>query len=724
MSDSSTISLAEIRERLAQAGSEPPQAPAPAPAPETGASMDTPFTEAAAVLIFYDPATINPISGNFTPDERKKLVTHLMGCSEMLSDSDSNDHSTADDASAGYELHFSLPDECRKKMLRLLFERNLVAAALQANPQDTINSKYALQRIFTLCLQRNAPDIMNLDLEELNSLYKVSSWLADIKGAIKLPDRKDILHRIEMVEMLNPMKHLTGVYRDGVFQVMFRGRQKELSTLRSYVGVAPPQGVSETIGRIFEKVWPFGPTEKKPLLIFGQGGIGKSTLLAKFILEHAEAQKKDRFPFVYLDFDRPNLSALEPETLLIEAARLLSIQYRDIADLSEEFLDYYWKWNDQYVSLIDASQTQSISLKSLETSKKKELDRTAMQQEFLTLIRKLASHESRPFLLLLDTFEEVQYKGTEYVRSLYDFVQRLRTEYPLLRTIIAGRAPVPEIDTYKLELTDLDREAAEGYLTRVGITNPADAKLIAAQIGGNPLTLKLAAELVQSHGQQELLAAKADAKQQQGGNKTLPEMQLQGILYRRILGHLHGEDVQKLAHPGMVLRSITPDLILKVLAGPCGLNVQTPQQAQALFEQIAREVSLVTIPEPGVLRHRTDIRKVMLKLIEQEKKDVVLQIHRAAADYYNGKESMADRAERLYHLLALDYSREDLESLWDEGMQNYLMGSVDELPPRGQAFLLAKTGRESNDDSVWESADMEDRNRRTAKQAARLLNSG
>ena len=718
----SSITLAEIKERLAQSATT--EAP-PVMAPETPVMNDSPFIKAASVLAYYDPAAINPYGASYNEQERNQMISQLVGVSELLAGIDAvNTTPESEEASHQlYNIHFSLPDALRKDVLRILFREKQINAALNANESATRSSASVLQRIFTQCLLGNVPQLTTLNLEDLNALYKVSGWLAGIEGAVKLPDRKEILQRIEMVEMLTPMKHLTGIYHDGVFEVMFRGRQQELSKLRSYVGVMPPQGISETIGRIFENIWPFGNAQKKPLLIFGQGGIGKSTLLAKFILEHVEGQKKDRFPFVYLDFDRPNLSALEPGTLLIEAARLLSIQYQDIAYLSEELLDYYWKWNEQYSSLIDASQTQSINLKSLEASKQKEFVRAAMQSEFLSLINKLTKEESRPFLLVLDTFEEVQYKGKEYVRTLYDFVQRLQAEYPLLRTIMAGRAPVTEIGTFKIELTELDFEARQGYLLKIGVSNPADAKAIAGQLGGNPLTLKLAAELVRNYGQEELLAVRADAKQQ-SGKKKLRELQLQGILYKRILGHLHDGEVRKLAHPGMILRRITPELVLEVLAAPCELNITTLPEAQALFEKLAREVSLVTLIETSVLRHRTDIRKVMIKLIMQEKKEVVMAIHQAAADYYMGKQSLVDKAERLYHLLSLDYTRTDLESLWDEGIENYLAGSADELPPRGQAFLLAKIGRETSDMSIWESADMEDQNRHLAKQAASLLNSG
>lgn len=691
---------------------------------EKALPTSSPYVQAAAVLVFFDPTKMQPLNG--LTNDRKKAINELIAFSELLADTQLEENSDASSKGKNgvYQLHYSLSDKIRREALQQLSEKEQIRAALEANYSQTFSTEQTWQRIFTKCLIREFPSPNDLNLEELNALCRVIGWLSGIKGFADLPDRREVIRRIEMMEMLSPMKHLTGVYKDGKFQEMFRGRRAELSTLRSYVGVAAPQGITEMIGRFFERFKnSFSSGEKKPLQIYGQGGIGKSTLLAKFILEHAEAHQSDRFPFVYLDFDRPFLSALEPETLLIEAARQLSIQYRDLNDLSQDFLAFYHRWNDAYSSLLDSSQTESITLKSIEFASDKERNRNELIQNFLDLARRLSDYESKPFLVILDTFEEVQYKGQQYVKVLKAFLKRLRNQYPLLRTIIAGRAPVPQIDSYSIELGNLDREAAEGYLERIGVTDSLLSRSIARQLGGNPLTLKLAAELVKNYGQEGLLGATQNARGARTGNK-LPELEVQGILYKRILEHLHNPEVRKLAHPGMVLRKITPDVIQKVLAEPCDLKVSTLKQAQNLFEKTAREVSLVTRTEKWALRHRTDIRKMMLRLIEREKKDLVHKIHRAALDYYCDKEGLADQAERMYHLLSLDTPRSELEVNWREGMQNYLMGSLDELPLNGQTFLLAKAGREANDISIWETADAKDQYRHLAKQAANLLNSG
>jgi hypothetical protein len=72
--------------------------------------------------------------------------------------------------------------------------------------------------------------------------------------------------------------------------------------------------------------------------------------------------------------------------------------------------------------------------------------------------------EDLPFLLVLDTFEEVQYRSADVVRELGSFLSELQSAIPRLRTVIAGRAPIGDFETEELELGALDDAAAVGYL--------------------------------------------------------------------------------------------------------------------------------------------------------------------------------------------------------------------------------------------------------------------
>ena len=82
----------------------------------------------------------------------------------------------------------------------------------------------------------------------------------------------------------------------------FVNREAELERLRAYVGGQPPAA---------------------PLFVCGPGGVGKSTLLAKFLLN--ELERRDR-AVAYLDIDRPTIMPEQPMTLLAEAVPQLAMQ--------------------------------------------------------------------------------------------------------------------------------------------------------------------------------------------------------------------------------------------------------------------------------------------------------------------------------------------------------------------------------------------------------------
>lgn len=61
----------------------------------------------------------------------------------------------------------------------------------------------------------------------------------------------------------------------------------------------------------------FASWERRPILLWVTGGVGKSTLLARFILDHAEIDGAKRIPYSYLDFDDSEVDPMHLETLLL-----------------------------------------------------------------------------------------------------------------------------------------------------------------------------------------------------------------------------------------------------------------------------------------------------------------------------------------------------------------------------------------------------------------------
>src|SRR5262249_40035495 len=151
------------------------------------------------------------------------------------------------------------------------------------------------------------------------------------------------------------------------------------------------------------------------------------------------------------------------------------------------------------------------------------------------------------------------------------------------------------------------------YLMHLGITDSKLAQALVDQLGGNPLTLKLASEVVKKETVGP--GGIADLTTRRYYFLSMQENLIQGQLYRRILAHIHNENVRKIAHPGLVLRRITPELIRDVLAVPCGVDLSEDTEAHRLYEELGREVSLVTIAHDGALEHRSDVRRVMLDML-------------------------------------------------------------------------------------------------------------
>ena len=73
---------------------------------------------------------------------------------------------------------------------------------------------------------------------------------------------------------------------------------------------------------------------RPPLLVYGVGGVGKSTLIAQFLLDLAE--RADPTAWAYLDLDRPSLSSYDPLALLTDVVRQVGAQLPQV----RRFLDY------------------------------------------------------------------------------------------------------------------------------------------------------------------------------------------------------------------------------------------------------------------------------------------------------------------------------------------------------------------------------------------------
>lgn len=526
-------------------------------------------------------------------------------------------------------------------------------------------------------------------LDALSATYKTAAWLRDA-GYQNLPDLQELMMRIEVRTLLEPFEHIAGTH--------FRGRVDELRRLRSHVGVAEPQSFAERASRVGAQIKDWagalirgGRQARRPLLVLGPGGVGKSTLIAKFILDHAEAHRQDRFPFGYLDFDRPDLSSDQPLTILAETVRQLGIEYpqgRERCDRVRQI----------WLARVEPQQTEA----SRDPSAAARL-REAAVRDFVSLVRGLDT-EDRPVLIVLDTFEEVQYRGTEEVEGIRTLLDRLGKNLPSLRLVIAGRSEIPDWDTQTMILEGFDRESSAAYLEARGVFPRELATRIYAKVGGSPLSLKLAADLWERLPSAD---RRSDGSASDRFLRDLGRENIEVQLYRRVLGHIQGEyaeELCRLAHPGLVLRRITPDLIEHVLAGPCEVEVGSHAKAQALFDAMAREVGLVTLDPDGALRHRADLRLLMVHLIHEQESSKARAIHEGAVDYYaQGRDSIPERAEEIYHRIWLDHAPEVISRRWRREVAKHLYSALPELNGQRKASLAAHLKVEVDDATMREA---------------------
>jgi hypothetical protein len=554
-----------------------------------------------------------------------------------------------------------LSADVRREALAELVGEHGLSAALAANPKERTGP---VQAQFENYLMGPVKAIEKQTLPELEDSLQVLLWLDGVP--IEHPPLDDVRRRLDYLRLLAPFESLAG-------DAVFRGRQREMDDLRAYVGVLPPDSLLALIAN--KALSWIRPTQRPALTVFGPGGVGKSALVARFMLEHTRLPEAVRIPFAYLDFDRPTLDIGRPLTLCVEMIRQLHLQF-PIHENVNSLLDLVVK---QAAAMADTDQLSAAR---------------AALADLLGLIQSMLG--LRPYVVTLDTFEEVQYRREASAFPFWDMLTALQQQAPFLRVVISGRAPVESLrlagkPADSLEIGSLDHTAAIAFLRAQGIDNDDIAARIVNQVGGVPLSLKLAASLIKRIG--------ADARNIDNLTDrssfwfSASDELIQGQLFERILGHIHNPQVERLAHPGLVLRRITPEVILNVLNEPCSLAITSLTEAEALFEKLRKETALVMInQDEGAeeLVHRSDLRRIMLKLLVQKAPAQVRDIHKRAVDWYKTRPGLRARAEELYHRLQLG------EGIWQPNTKNPLddrsirfsiQTSLEELPIESQLLL-------------------------------------
>jgi hypothetical protein len=596
---------------------------------------------------------------------------------------------------------FTLSLTLRQAALRELGTREAMTSALSHNPSRPLTDMQVLWEQYLA--SGTLPVLESLGFQELTRVCQLLSWLNGIDQ--NLPSLEHAERRLRRRSVYTSFEHLVASN--------FTGRSKELKMLRDHIGALPPaKGLSAALMQLRD--WS-GLSPKPILMLHGVGGIGKSALIGRLLWEHAEVDNEARFPFAYLAFDQPWLRVDTPHTMLAEAATQLEMQYAQHSQAFSFFRDGVLRFRDSRGALYRGRAP--MATRGLQGSQSNEFDEELFV-EFAKLLRAIGARQVEgrtvyaPVVLVFDTFEEVQYRDREVLSRFWRMLDLIQDHYSQLRAIICGRAAASSLpmrapkmrEELLAELGPVDRVS---LLQRLGVLDTQTATAVAEQVGGNPLTLRLAADVVLkeeaaigARGIDNIVTRRLLFFQ-------LDERLIQGQLYRRVLNHIHDERVRRLAHPGMVLRRIDPEVILNVLAPVCMPELTSPSEAAEIFEALRRENTLVLADtRDDALVYRSDIRSALLRLLERDRFDEVRRLRRAAVQHYQELDGDIARGEEMFHRLALGEDEPwQLDQRWDDSARAALASSLDEFSDPMKAWLASRMSIEVPR-SVFANADL------------------
>jgi hypothetical protein len=617
---------------------------------------------AASVLDSFDPAAIQP----FLLDESQSLDYDELLAKAVLTQV----------GPTAFE--WRLSDEARKASLRILAKHDKLQQALAMNPGRRKNT---YQKVFEQYIHGEAPSLDVQSLEQLQASLQAVRLLSDVVP--EMPDESAVTALVRKQTFLQQFRVLADEH--------FFGRSNELLQLNEFVDALPVSGYSRlrraVISFASDQLGMDSFVKTPPLMIQGPGGIGKSSLLAKFLIEHADRGVQNNLVFAYIDFDRSAIWPDEPLTVLADiagqfasqassnGADLLQLQ-QDINEELSRSEDYSVEY-DSSESLGRASVAENRQLRYL--------------QRFISLSKIVFPHGKKTTMLLVfDSFEEVTQRGKSHVLTLFRFLNDLQLAAPRLRIVLSGRGALRvQVGHKKLELRPVDPKTALAILDSYEITDQEILKCIIARVGGHPLSIRLAAQLVAIAKREAALNPDGAHWDQLFSSKLNARLD-EGILFRRIVDHIDDPEVRKLINPGFVLRVLTPDLILYVLKDACNLAITSSDEAKDLFAKLAAYNSLVSQRSQWKLKHRSDVRGMILDALRRTQPDLCKQIWKAGVIYYEDKLRVSDRAEEMYCRLMLSEPPDELNRRWRPGIEKLLINSHDEMPKASADFLQYK----------------------------------
>ncbi|SOF00958.1 AAA ATPase domain-containing protein [Burkholderia sp. OK233] len=415
------------------------------------------------------------------------------------------------------------------------------------------------------------------------------------------------------------------------------------------------------------------------LFVTGTPGIGKSALLAETVRRY---YTQTRPLILRLDFDQAGLDVQDQFGLTMEVARQLEEQ---LGAQGDELLE----------ARLDAGRVT-------ETSVRQQLSlRQGLPERLVATLGKAVAAAGRPVLVLLDTLEVLRGRGETHPATLFDWLARLmdRGVQPM-HVLAAGRGDaldsLSQSDSWagsrvrasrqkeevkRIELHGLEESASRELLTKLGVA-PSDQARLLEIAQGNPLKLRLAAEIALRSHVEHLPISNQEGKVSAA------------FLYRFLLSRIEDRDLRKLAHPGLIVRRINARLIREVLVPTLGLAPITTKRADELLRELGTHHWLVE-PDPGTpgfLKHRSDMRRLLLPMLYSSEPNQAAEIDMAAAHWFADlREPWAD-VEAAYHRLQLSRRGHSMQSVPVSIASQFDAEMLAELPAAASDMVLSTRG--------------------------------
>ncbi|MGW6281328.1 AAA family ATPase [Kribbella sp. NPDC055071] len=398
------------------------------------------------------------------------------------------------------------------------------------------------------------------------------------------------------------------------------------------------------------------------LYIDGLPGIGKSALLEE--VAATLLGRDDDWVVVRLDFDRAGLDVLDSVGLTLEFARQVSAQLPGAEQP------------------IQQARERAASMPVLKGDGPEQVP-----EELAPVLANALGNPPRRIFLTLDTLEVLRARGETHPGRLFTWLNQLANVLNVPIAVVgAGRGGALDGTSARVEerisLRGLDEDSADRRLERLEV-HPQSWGELRTFADGNPLALRLSAKFANEHGTRDLPKARGR------GELAVP------YLYRFILSRLDNDALNRLAVPGLVVRLINAEVIREVVGPQVGLKGLTPARAQELFEALASQHWLVEPAADGFVRHRTDMRAVLLPMLYDAEPAKSARIDRAAAKWFRARPEPWAKAESAYHQLQLMRRRPAVPPIDPAVLAQLDAPTIAELPEVAQDVVLQSQGERS-----------------------------